>query len=399
MKIFHKIIPAVLIVLTLIPAIYVLCMPRETVVTRLERPGYGENESIYEINAVIDDNTYNLELTVSAMEIPMDELQSCFDRAYEFILEKMPGENESLDIVRENLVFTASVPEYGMTAEYMLDSYEIINCFGDVDCTKAEEDGSRLIVCVEIQYKEFSQSYEIPVTVYPPVYDEGDNINNAVASKINEQDGDGSRYVQLPENIHGKSVTYITTGESRAVAVVFAALCVGLILYYRKFVRRKNFLIYKEKQMSMDYSEIISKLSLLMGAGMSGAGAFAKIADDYTAAKKANKTEIRYAYEEIVNASNRISTGVSESDAYAAFGRACRLHCYIKLGNLLSQNVMKGGDGFTQMLREEAEEAFSERKALARKSGEEAGTKLLLPMAMMLGIVLVITVVPAFMSF
>ena len=85
MKIFHKIIPAVLIVLTLIPAIYVLCMPRETVVTRLERPGYGENESLYEINAVIDDNTYNLELTVSAMEIPMDELQSCFDRAYEFI--------------------------------------------------------------------------------------------------------------------------------------------------------------------------------------------------------------------------------------------------------------------------------------------------------------------------
>ena len=97
----------------------------------------------------------------------------------------------------------------------------------------------------------------------------------------------------------------------------------------------------------------------------------------------------------MVTASNRIAMGVSESDAYAAFGRACRTHAYIKLGNLMSQNVRKGGEYFMQMLREEVGEAFAQR----RKRGEEAGTKLLLPMIMMLGIVLIIIVVPAFMSF
>jgi len=65
----------------------------------------------------------------------------------------------------------------------------------------------------------------------------------------------------------------------------------------------------------------------------------------------------------------------------------------------MSQNVRKGGEYFMQMLREEVGEAFAQRKALARKRGEEAGTKLLLPMIMMLGIVLIIIVVPAFMSF
>lgn len=61
--------------------------------------------------------------------------------------------------------------------------------------------------------------------------------------------------------------------------------------------------------------------------------------------------------------------------------------------------IILGGEYFMQMLREEVGEAFAQRKALARKRGEEAGTKLLLPMIMMLGIVLIIIVVPAFMSF
>ena len=46
-----------------------------------------------------------------------------------------------------------------------------------------------------------------------------------------------------------------------------------------------------------------------------------------------------------------------------------------------------------------ATEAFIERKALARKAGEEAGTKLLLPMGLMLCVVMVVIIVPAFMSF
>ena len=44
-------------------------------------------------------------------------------------------------------------------------------------------------------------------------------------------------------------------------------------------------------------------------------------------------------------------------------------------------------------------EALEERKARARKAGEQAGTMLLMPMMMMLVVVMVIIMVPAFMSF
>ena len=47
---------------------------------------------------------------------------------------------------------------------------------------------------------------------------------------------------------------------------------------------------------------------------------------------------------------------------------------------------------------QEAEEAFEERKSMARKLGEEAGTKMLFPMMMMFGIIIVIIMIPAFLS-
>ena len=71
---------------------------------------------------------------------------------------------------------------------------------------------------------------------------------------------------------------------------------------------------------------------------------------------------------------------------------------YMRLGALLSQNLRKGTRGLTQMLRMEAIQAFEERKARAKRLGEEAGTKLLAPMFLMLAVVLVIVIVPAFLS-
>ena len=50
------------------------------------------------------------------------------------------------------------------------------------------------------------------------------------------------------------------------------------------------------------------------------------------------------------------------------------------------------------ILKQESDDAFEERKCLAKKLGEEAGTKLLFPMVLMLAVVLVMIIVPAFLS-
>lgn len=87
-----------------------------------------------------------------------------------------------------------------------------------------------------------------------------------------------------------------------------------------------------------------------------------------------------------------------ETESYENFGRRCNAQPYIRLGALLSQNLRKGTKGLTHLLRLESIQAFEERKARAKRLGEEAGTKLLLPMFLMLAIVLIIVIVPAFLS-
>ena len=66
---------------------------------------------------------------------------------------------------------------------------------------------------------------------------------------------------------------------------------------------------------------------------------------------------------------------------------------------MLSQNVRKGAANLAILLREEAANAFEERKHMARRLGEKAGTKLLVPMMMLLGMIMVIIMVPAFQSY
>ena len=50
------------------------------------------------------------------------------------------------------------------------------------------------------------------------------------------------------------------------------------------------------------------------------------------------------------------------------------------------------------MLEQEATDAFESRKLMARKLGEEASTKMMIPLMLMLGIVMAMIMVPAMMG-
>ena len=104
------------------------------------------------------------------------------------------------------------------------------------------------------------------------------------------------------------------------------------------------------------------------------------------------------AYEEMVNVMYKISGGASEGECYEEYGIRCNLSEYRKFGMMLSQNLRKGTRGLTELLEREAEDAFEQRKNLAKKAGEEAGTKLMIPLFLMLIIVFAIVIVPAFFS-
>jgi hypothetical protein len=90
---------------------------------------------------------------------------------------------------------------------------------------------------------------------------------------------------------------------------------------------------------------------------------------------------------------------MSEAACYEYFGNRCGVVCYKKLSSMLIQNLRKGTDGLIEAMDNEVRIAFEERKAVARKLGEEAQTKLMLPMMLMLSVVMIIIMIPAYLSF
>ncbi|MEG2350242.1 MAG: hypothetical protein RSB57_07010, partial [Hungatella sp.] len=80
------------------------------------------------------------------------------------------------------------------------------------------------------------------------------------------------------------------------------------------------------------------------------------------------------------------------------FGRRCQLQPYLKLSSMLEQNRKTGTKNLSSLLSAEMAEAWEQRKTIAKRMGEEAGTRLLLPLFMMLGIVMVMIMVPAMLS-
>ena len=94
-----------------------------------------------------------------------------------------------------------------------------------------------------------------------------------------------------------------------------------------------------------------------------------------------------------------MSEGKGEISAYEDFAVRCNLPKYRKFISLIEQTLAKGKSDIGILLQKEAQDAFEERKAIAKTAGEKAGTKLLLPMFMMLFIVLMMIMIPAFFSF
>ena len=90
--------------------------------------------------------------------------------------------------------------------------------------------------------------------------------------------------------------------------------------------------------------------------------------------------------------------GVSEGQAVENFGRKCRMMPYLRFSSVITQNLKKGAEGILVLLEQEALEAMEQRRERVLQLGETAGTKLLFPMIIILGLVMGIILVPAFMT-
>ena len=90
--------------------------------------------------------------------------------------------------------------------------------------------------------------------------------------------------------------------------------------------------------------------------------------------------------------------GIAEIKAYENFGNRCGNQNYIRFSSLLIQHVKRGAKGMNQLLMQEVTEAEILWRENSRKRAEEAGTKLLFPMILLMSVVFAVLMIPAFLS-
>ncbi|MBQ7360605.1 MAG: hypothetical protein IJW63_10995 [Lachnospiraceae bacterium] len=147
----------------------------------------------------------------------------------------------------------------------------------------------------------------------------------------------------------------------------------------------------RAKELQGEYDGMISRLLLYMGAGLSIQNAFAK-----TALALGCENAERYIHREMKLCLNYMKSGMLEVECYYLFGQRCDLPEYLRLGGLLAQNAKKGNAELRALLEKEMEDAKDRQRHQFRRRGEVAATKLLGPMMLLLGMVLVMIMIPAF---
>lgn len=362
--------------------------------------GAGEYEQELKLTAegLLED--YSITLEVPEQAFTEEEAEALLSGAAEEIKREFPGDNVSVNAIRKSVKIRETYQGGKVTAEWSFDNYKIMDFEGNIIAEELPEEGELVRAEVELSCGRYVRVEEFYFQVYPATQSETESFLKQLGSRLKEQqDTAGTKYMELPVEVNGYEVTWSVPKEHMPEKIfLFGILLAGMIPLLERS-RDKEQKKKRDRQMELEYPELVSKLALLLGSGMTLQGAFRKIAFSYREKRKVEVLAQMPACEEMLITCHEMESGIGEEQAYERFGERCGVSCYRKLGNLLSQNLRKGSPGIISLLETEAETAFEERKNLARKYGEEATTKLLFPMILMLGIVLMILLVPAVISF
>ena len=372
----------------------------------LDRPGYGEGDRKEELTVQIEGQSEEqiLEITVQERKYTDEERNQLFETAIQELEAVLPGANESLDRVQSPLVFPQSLADGRVTVSWMTIPYGVIGDEGQL-LEVSDENGTLVEIQGTLTCAGEEQIHSVYIKVFPPELTEQEMLYQSIRQEVELADANESHTdsINLPQEVEGRRLIWSGMSDNPYMILLIITFLIGICVYLQMDSEIHKKAEIRRNQLLLDYPDFMWKMTMLLGAGLSIKGAFTRISGEYLRKNKEpeypGSKKVCYLYEEITYTCFEMQSGIPEAQAYERFGKRCQLPEYIRIGTVLSQNLKKGAKGLTTLLETEAETSLTERKNQARKIGERAGTKLLLPMVLMLGVVLAILMVPAFLSF
>ena len=361
---------------------------------KLRRGGYFEDEQ--EVDLIISDPEEESSRRITYRLLPRTYTDEELDRFAEDFEKNVSslilGENESLQKVLYPLNLQESYEDYPFSVEWMSDDYSLVDEDGSV-FNEGLTEAKTVLLSAQLTYREKTYEVMFSAEVLPKILTETKEQEKRVQTVLLGEDKKQQKeeYFRLPDRLLDRQVAYSLPEAEKSLLYPLIVLLLGAVLNFSKDRDLSEALKKRQYNLEAAYPDFTEKFVLLFGAGMNVRNIFLRIGREENLAPEL-KSELSLLARDLGN-------GILEYEAYDRFAVRTGSRLYVKLISLLIQNQKKGNTEMLKMLEEAAKDAFLVRKNQARKKGEETGTKLLLPMIMLLGVVMVVIIMPAFLSF
>lgn len=317
----------------------------------LKRNPFGQGTKEVQISLQKGNKKKQIQYKLEEQKISLKERQKVYQAFFKQLKKEMRGRNPSLYKVSEALNLPESIAGYPFEIMYELPEDGSVH----LDGTLSEEVQTQLhkgechsrYIIVTAHYREYKEKRKYKISIVPK---EASSRKSAFYQV--------QKYLKLKEE-----------GERH------------------------------RKEAEKDFPVIVHLLTLYMGAGLSFLSAVRRIGFHYQEQKEADAKQKKYAFERVLLMEQQMNNGMSQKEACQNWGMQFHSEAYQKLALILVQSFTKGSKEASTMMEAEEREAFQRRVERAKQEGEEAATRLLFPMIVLLCQVMLLVMYPALIRF
>lgn len=361
-----------------------------------DKPEGGDKEE----NLTVSIGKYENDISVNipAKRYSDAEYKVKLNEAMEYVRKNYLGENKSAEEVSKSLNLVTYIPDNAVLISWEYDVENIVLEDGSLERSQLKEPKIVKITAV-FSYFEDEKKMPLAFTVVPAVKSKSELLFDKwkdMYDKLSESTANKD-FLQLPSVIEGEMVSYKVPENNYILLIIAAGIIVIAFIPSVLDSRIKEKIKQREQELGLDYPEFASKFVLLISAGLNCKGAWHRMTQEYKR-KLEDGGKKRYLYEEMLLTERQLENGMNEGKAYELFGRRTGLLKYMKFSTVLVQNLKKGSADLLNILEYEAADVLKERRENAKILGEQAGTKLLMPMMLMMAEVFAIIIIAAFQN-
>lgn len=367
--------------------------------TRIKRNPFGAGQKAITLQMKKEKKEKKYTLLLSEQRLSATEEEKLKKKFFQQLERKIRGKNLSLKKVDRMLSFPDMLAHWPFYITYVPEKTEVIRMdgsLGEKGKTMKEGDYAETALQVTAEYGDYRWRKTFLVRVVPPKENPEEAVFARAAARLQQEEKKTRNHLEyiLPGEEEG--VLIRREKESLLPELFFSGLSLLSLVIVHGFFSLKEGEKKCRKETLKDFPTIVHLLTLYMGAGLSLASAVERIATDYQGDPGRKK---RYAFEELLRMDRQLKLGTGQKEACMQWGKRFKEPVYQKLALMLLQVTAKGSREGRLLMEQMEREAFRYRLDMAKKEGEEAATKLLFPMILLLCMVMILVMFPAILRF